>query len=105
MYHEIFKLTLNSLSSEPSPALPAPFNHTLPPRYKVSSSGDVKQVSVISQDLGNTQYESKLLLTDLSLSDKGEFYCKATYSDNTVTESDRVTLFVQGGAKLSFYNS
>ena len=51
---------------------------------------------MISEDLGNTQYESRLILSTLDLSDKGQFYCKATYSDNTVVESDRVTLFMQG---------
>ena len=54
-------------------------------------------MSVINQDLGNTQYESKLILGNLVLGNKGEYYCKATYTDNKVVESDQVTLFVQGG--------
>jgi hypothetical protein len=63
----------------------------------VSPTGlDTKQVNVLNQDLGNTQYESKLILSNLVLSDKGQFYCKAKYADNTDVESDRVNLFVQG---------
>lgn len=77
-------------------------NHHL--RFEVGGGqfgADLELTGVIPKTLSDAQFQTTLILPNVNVDQRGQYYCKFTYQDNVVAQSDQVTLFVRGNVSFN----